>query len=237
MPGELDLNPTQGALLGFLYDEPLTGWDLLRRVRGGLSRFWNVTTSHVYRELRNLEDRGLIQAGPAGARDKRPFTITPAGQAAFRTWIRERPGPEQIRYPLLVRLLFARHLDPGTLAGFITAERLDHAQRLDLYQGIDAPDRHTAAVVGFGIAYERAVLGWLAELEASLQDPAPSGQRLRPGGGARRSPLAAQEDRDGGGGGDDDPGRDVEREVHPVRERAVSLGGDGPAHARGDGDR
>ena len=170
--GDPDLNATQGALLGFLCDEPLTGWELLARVRAGLSRFWNMTTSHVYRELRNLEDRGLIQAGPVGARDKRPFTITPAGQAAFRTWISGPPGPEQIRYPLLVRLWFARYLDPATLAGFIAAERLDHAQRLDLYQGINAPDRHTAAVVGFGIAYERAVLGWLAELESSLRDPA-----------------------------------------------------------------
>jgi EmrB/QacA subfamily drug resistance transporter len=51
------------------------------------------------------------------------------------------------------------------------------------------------------------------------------------------SAAAAQEGRDGGGGGDHDPGRDVEREVHPVRERMVGLGGDGPAHARGDGDR
>ena len=174
--GETDLNATQGALLGFLCDEPLTGWDLLARVRAGLSRFWNVTTSHVYRELRSLEDRGLIQAGPAGARDKRPFTITPAGRAAFRTWISQPPGPEQIRYPLLVRLWFARHLDPVTLAGFIAAERLDHAQRLELYQGINAPDRNTAGVVAFGIAYERAVLGWLAELESSLQDPAASPQ-------------------------------------------------------------
>jgi DNA-binding PadR family transcriptional regulator len=188
VPGELGLNATQGALLGFLYDEPLTGWDLLRRVRGGLSRFWNMTTSHVYRELRSLEDRGLVRAGPAGARDKRPFTITPTGRAAFRTWIREPPGPEQIRYPLLVRLWFARHVDPETLAGFIAAERLDHAQRLDLYQGIDTPDRHTAAVVGFGIAYERAVLGWLAELESSLRDPAASGQRLPVGPEAEQGP-------------------------------------------------
>jgi DNA-binding PadR family transcriptional regulator len=189
--GEPDLNATQGALLGFLCDEPLTGWDLLARVRAGLSRFWNVTTSHVYRELRNLEDRGLIQAGPAGARDKRPFTITAAGQAAFRTWISQPPGPEQIRYPLLVRLWFARHLDPATLAGFIAAERLDHAERLDLYQGINAPDRNTAAVVAFGIAYERAVLGWLADLESSLQDPAASGHPHRdpapaPGGSDHR---------------------------------------------------
>jgi len=31
-------------------------------------------------------------------------------------------------------------------------------------------------VIAFGIAYERAVLGWLAELESSLHDPAAPGQ-------------------------------------------------------------
>jgi DNA-binding PadR family transcriptional regulator len=171
VPNEPGLNATQGALLGFLYDEPLTGWDLLARVRSGLSRFWNVTSSHVYRELRNLESRGLVQAGPAGARDRRPFTITPAGREAFDAWLREAPGPEQIRYPLLVRLWFARHLDPATLAGFVASERREHAERLGLYESLPAADRYTDAVVGFGIAYERAVLGWLDQLQSGLLSP------------------------------------------------------------------
>ena len=62
MSSVADLNATQGSLLGFLHDGPLTGWDLIRRVEGGLSRFWNVTSSHVYRELRTLEERGLTSS-------------------------------------------------------------------------------------------------------------------------------------------------------------------------------
>ena len=65
MSSVADLNENQGSLLGFLHEGPLTGWDLIRRVEGGLSRFWNVTSSHVYRELRTLEERGLIEAGAA----------------------------------------------------------------------------------------------------------------------------------------------------------------------------
>ena len=35
MPAEL--NATQGSLLGFLHDEPKTGWDLLQEIEGGLA--------------------------------------------------------------------------------------------------------------------------------------------------------------------------------------------------------
>src|SRR5580692_9744267 len=113
------LNATQGSLLGFLADGPKTGWDLLAEVEGGLARFWNVTASHVYRELRTLEERGLLTAGEPGIRDRRPFSITTAGEEAFRAWIAREPGPEQIRFPLLVTLWFGRHLESDALSHFL----------------------------------------------------------------------------------------------------------------------
>ena len=158
------LNATQGSLLGFLNDGPASGWELLQKVEGGLSRFWNVTPSHLYRELRVLERRKLVKAGSPGVRERRPFTITPAGRKAFRAWIAQPPGPEQIRFPLLVTLWFGRHLDRQTLSRFLTLSRQDHEQRLGLYERILAPDDHVGAVVAFGIAYERAVLDWLDDL-------------------------------------------------------------------------
>jgi DNA-binding PadR family transcriptional regulator len=158
------LNATQGSLLGCLYDGPRTGWDLLRQIQRGLARFWNVTPSHVYRELSNLEERGLITAAEPEARERRPFSITAAGRAAFETWIAQEPGPEQIRFPLLVTLWFGRHLDPETLAGFIQSSLKEHEERLREYEGITAPDSHTEAVVAFGISYEKAIIEWLISL-------------------------------------------------------------------------
>jgi DNA-binding PadR family transcriptional regulator len=160
------LNATQGSLLGFLHDGPKTGWDLLAEVERGLARFWNVTPSHVYRELRVLEDRGLVRAGAPGVRDRRPFAITAAGRRAFADWIAEDPGPEQIRFPLLVKLWFGRHLDPAARRRFLAASRRDHEERLALYEGLTAPDADTGAVIAFGVAYEQAVLGWLEHLES-----------------------------------------------------------------------
>ena len=178
-----DLNPTQGSLLGFLTDGPMTGWDLLQHVQGGLARFWNITPSHVYRELRVLEARKLVKAGRPGVRDRRPFTITPAGRRAFQAWVTKEPGPEQIRFPLLVTLWFGRHVPPATRARFLDASRADHERRLALYERIAAPDAHTGAVLAFGVAYERAVLAWLDDLRRGPEcEPPPGSEPAVPDG-------------------------------------------------------
>ena len=158
------LNATQGSLLGFLFDGPKTGWDLLQEIERGLSRFWNVTPSHVYRELRALQERGLVSAGQTGVRDRRPFAITAAGKRAFKKWIAQEPGPEQIRNPLLITLWFGRHVDADTLERFLRSNRKVHEQRLQHYESITASDHHTGAVLSFGIAYEKAVMGWIDDL-------------------------------------------------------------------------
>jgi DNA-binding PadR family transcriptional regulator len=162
------LNATQGSLLGFLHDGPQTGWDLLETVGRGLSRFWNVTSSHVYRELKVLEARGLVEAGPAGPRDRRPYALTPAGRAAFAAWIVQEPGSEQIRVPLLVTLWFGRHVPRATLATILEHQRAEHAARLADYRRLmesgEITDPDVGAVVEFGIAYEDAFLAWLSRL-------------------------------------------------------------------------
>jgi DNA-binding PadR family transcriptional regulator len=174
-----EVNATQASLLGFLHEGSATGWDLLEEARRGLARFWNVTSSHVYRELKTLERRGLIRAGARGRRDRRPFEITDAGRAAFAGWIRQEPGDEQIRIPLLVTLWFGRHLDPATLTTFCDHQRVEHERRLAEYRRYAAAmadpasaDPHVGAVVDFGIAYEEAFLGWLTHVSAGAPAPA-----------------------------------------------------------------
>jgi DNA-binding PadR family transcriptional regulator len=163
------LNGTQASLLGFLHEGPKTGWDLLDEIGRGLGRFWNVTQSHAYRELKALEEQGLVRAGEPGPRDRRPFTITRKGRAAFARWLAEEPAAEQIRFPLLVSLWFGRHLDDERLAAFLGSQRRTHAERLARYReikkGLGDKDPHRAAVVQFGIRYEEAMLRWLDDLE------------------------------------------------------------------------
>ena len=167
------LNATAASLLGFLHEAPMTGWDLVAAAEAAIGDFWSLTRSQVYRELSAMERDGLIVAGDAGPRSRRPYRLTPAGRAAFKAWVAQEPGPEQIRYPRLLTMAFARHLPPGRLARFLAAHRRQHEARLAAYRATAADleagsDLAAQATLDFGIRYEMAVLAWFDHLPPDL---------------------------------------------------------------------
>lgn len=173
------LNATAASLLGFLHDGPMAGWDLVATAQDRIGDFWTITRSQVYRELAAMAASGLVEAGARGRRDRRPYTITGAGRAAFVAWIDREPGPETIRFPLLLTMSFGRHLRPERLATFVSAHRVTHVERLAEYERAhaaardadDEPDPYALATLQFGLAYEQAVLAWFDGLPRELRDP------------------------------------------------------------------
>ncbi|MDQ4096722.1 MAG: PadR family transcriptional regulator [Actinomycetota bacterium] len=168
-----ELNATAASLLGFLHERPMAGWDLVATAQALIGDFWSLTRSQVYRELAAMERHGLVRAGEIGAREKRPYELTNAGRAAFAAWIDQEPGPENIRYPLLLTLAFGRHLPPDRLARFVASHRRVHAARLEGYEELRASagdnlDAYALATLDFGIRYERAVLDWFDHLPSEI---------------------------------------------------------------------
>jgi DNA-binding PadR family transcriptional regulator len=167
------LNATAASLLGFLHDGPMTGWDLMATAQRRIGGFWSLTRSQVYRELTTLADGGLVEAGEVGPRDRRPYSLTAQGRAAFAEWIRRDPGSETIRFPLLLTVGFGRHLAPEELAAILTRHRATHEQRLASYLEVagrrgEHTDPFVHATLQFGIAYERAVLEWFDALPSAF---------------------------------------------------------------------
>lgn len=162
--GLVRLNATAASLLGLLHRGAMTGWDLARLAETVTGDFWNVTQSQVYRELRTLEAAGLVEADPAGTRDKKPFTITEEGRKAFSVWIRREPGPDIIRSPLLLMVSLASHLDDVHRRRFLAIHRLRHEQTLDEYHRVAATlgddEGDLANVLQFAIFHEEAVQRW-----------------------------------------------------------------------------
>jgi DNA-binding PadR family transcriptional regulator len=166
------LNATAASLLGFLHAGPMTGWDLVATAEALIGDFWSLTRSQVYRELAAMAETGLVAAGEKGSRERRPYRLTDAGRAAFLDWLRREPGPEQIRYPLLLTIAFGRHLPPGQLATFVAAHRVVHAARLagyrELREALGDDDPYAVATLDFGIRYEQAVLDWFDHLPPEI---------------------------------------------------------------------
>lgn len=181
---ELPLNPTSASLLGLLHHGPMTGWDLVSTAQTAIGDFWSLTRSQVYRELAAMTADGLLTAGERGRRDARPYALTDTGRAAFAAWLDRGPDAETIRFPLLLTVLFGRHLPPGRLAAILAERRGVHAARAAHYEEVDKaahdapgpPDPYAMAVLDFGHHYERAVLDWFATLPSELTAaPAPAG--------------------------------------------------------------
>lgn len=169
-----EINATAATLLGFLQDGPRTGWALTRSIETTVGHFWNTTRSQIYRELRTLRELGLVEAGETGARDKTPYTITSQGEAVFREWIGRSPGPDLIRMPFLLTLFFGRYVEKEKLARFVRAERLRHEERIEFFENAERAlppaslDNSVGLALGYGLAYERAVLTWFNEVEKVL---------------------------------------------------------------------
>lgn len=173
-------NSTAASLLGFLHEGPMTGWDLAATAQRAIGNFWSLTPSQVYRELAAMADAGLIRAGERGPRDRQPYTLTRAGRAAFRRWIDQEPGPENIRFPLLLTIEFGRHLPPDRLAEFVQHHRAAHARKLAEYEQLHQAalesghhDPYAMATLEFGIAHERAALEWFEQLPAEIRGLSP----------------------------------------------------------------
>ncbi|SCF36110.1 DNA-binding transcriptional regulator, PadR family [Micromonospora viridifaciens] len=171
------LNATAASLLGFLHDGPMTGWDLVEYAQQRIGAFWSLTQSQVYRELTAMAAAGLVRAGERGRRDRKPYEITDAGRAAFADWAAKPPAEENIRFPLLLTVLFGRHVPADRLAAYLAEHRTAHAARLAEYEQVAAAlpdeaeevDPYSVATLRFGLAYERAVLDWFDALPKPLR--------------------------------------------------------------------
>ena len=168
------LNATAASLLGFLHDGPMTGWDLVMTAERLIGDFWSLTRSQVYRELATMAEAGLIKAGAIGPRDRRPYRLTPAGRVAFRRWLEKEPGPELIRFPLLLTVNFGRHVPRKRLASHIANHRARHAARLAEFEAVwgavsAGGEVHLTATLDFGIRYERMILDWFDSLPPAIR--------------------------------------------------------------------
>ena len=108
----------------------MTGWDLVATAQQRIGDFWSLTQSQVYRELTAMAQAGLIEAGERGPQERRPYQITDAGRAAFAAWLGQDVAEETTRFPLLLIVMFGRHVPRERLAEVVAQHRLIHTDRL-----------------------------------------------------------------------------------------------------------
>lgn len=120
---------TEHALLGFLRQQPMHGYEIHQRLAepDGLGAVWRLKQSQLYALLAKLEEEGYLTTS-VELQDMRPprkiFQLTAAGRDAFLAWV-ESPVPNgrTLRLDFLAKLYFARREGPETALRLIEAQR------------------------------------------------------------------------------------------------------------------
>ena len=132
-----DLSATAWAVLGLLsFGRELSGYEVRKWADASLRFFYgSPAMSQVYRELRRLEARGYATsraAPPEEPRRKRLYRITPEGEAALRTWLRDAPvEPPVLRHGAVLRVWLGHLSDPATLRRTVEEHRARAVETLD----------------------------------------------------------------------------------------------------------
>ena len=170
------------ALLGLLalHGGEGYGYDLARHFgerTGPLAEIIRLEPGMLYHHLKKLARGGLVVAAVEDQRGRparQTHAITDAGRAALDAWLREPVhATREIRLDFLLKLYFARRLDPALARTLVADQRrvcADLAASLTAQRdGLDAAsDPFTRQVLDLRVAQTRAAADWLASVAHDL---------------------------------------------------------------------
>ena len=154
------------VILGLLAMRPLSGYDIKAIVDRSTRFFWAASYGQIYPELRRLEAEGMVEGedAPNGGRQRRVYSLTPAGREALVAWLLGPTVTIELRDESLLRLFFADALPKEHALMLLDGRRRGHEQYLDALRAIDArPGQDTPfvdLVLRWGIAYNEWGAEW-----------------------------------------------------------------------------
>lgn len=162
------------VILGFLSHEPMTGYEIKKRIDTSLHYFWSGSYGSIYPTLNDLEKNGLVTKAEdkANARKKLIYQITDAGREALREWLKMPVVKNELRYETLLKLFFGKELGKeGVLQHISDFEESIKKElpflemcKAQLNDFCDVEDhRYYMLTVQFGIETYKGYLKWCEE--------------------------------------------------------------------------
>lgn len=118
------------GILGFLNYGPMCGYDLVKSFESSLQFFWHAQSSHIYLELKKLENKGYISGETVIQSDrpnKKVFSITETGKKAFMDWLAQGAGEDatQFKSAFLMKIFFGGNMPPDQSAEMLRRFKTD----------------------------------------------------------------------------------------------------------------
>jgi len=122
---------TRMVILGFLmHHRSMTGYDLKKAFSISFAFFSGISYGSIYPALKKMEHEGLIRMTVEvqdGTPNRKVYTITEAGKAAFMDSLNNPLPVERHKYNLLMKLFFFSYLDQEKRLSIVT----EHLRRIE----------------------------------------------------------------------------------------------------------
>ena len=173
---------TPYAILGLLSHEPMSGYEIKKRMDTVLKFFWGASYGGIYPALSALAGDGFIAKRETGenARGKATYAITDAGRAKLAEWLRVPAGKDELRYETLLKLFFGNEAGSLRSIGHIQDFERKIRAELSVLRGMvgelervkDADSAHVYYLLTamFGVKTFEAYLEWCREATATLMN-------------------------------------------------------------------
>ncbi len=173
------------AILGFLHEEPLHGYDLRRRIAALSGHVKPVAESTLYPAIKRLEQAGLLSRTPqpgAAAAPRHVLSLTDEGRAdLFRRLAEPAEGDITNENRWFTVLAFLRHLPDPAAQAAVLRRRLAFLETPSSFfhdasgpqRAEDMPDPFRRGVLLIARATTKAELAWLHETLESLDAASP----------------------------------------------------------------
>jgi DNA-binding PadR family transcriptional regulator len=174
------LSATAYVILGFVRNEPRSGYEIKAVVDNSTRFFWAASYGQIYPELKRLSEAGLITGSdsPTGGRKRTVYEITADGEEELRAWLRQEPETFEMRDEGLLKLFFAGALpreEALEILRSMRSRRLAVNERLQAMKQMkgEIDDPFPMIVLKGGIEFTEWFADWCERMEAQLLDAAP----------------------------------------------------------------
>ena len=163
------------ALLGYLYDASMSGYDLAKAFGYSVGFFWSASHSQIYPELIKMEEEGLLDSEKVAQEDrpsKTLYTSTHKGREEFIRWMKEPTRLDPVRKPFLIKAFFMDRLDPEDAIELIDERLRLLREQLDIYKNMRKIGEDSLACMGNPLDLEVKLLtldSGIMHAEASIK--------------------------------------------------------------------
>jgi len=159
-------------IIGLTIHEPLTGYDIKKKIETGIGNFVKASHGSLYPALKKLTGKGFLtmEELPQGNRIKKYYQATEAGKEAFLEWLTSPVDPNAVTLNVLSKVFFFNDLPDDQRQQLIQTYELHIQQILDAYKKMEQEltmtkeeekDYYGTSTLYYGLQATQGMLRWL----------------------------------------------------------------------------